>query len=237
MSRMFKTVNGKPMKTWNVFTGCLFDCDYCNARKAAETRFRHIPRYRDGFKPRLNEELLTRRFKPGQFIFVAYMGDIAFATREHILGILQHIRQFPTTDFLIQSKNPKKFYDWRVGWGITLPPNVYLGTTIETNRDYGLSKAPPPVERFRYLAGYPHNHKFLSIEPIMDFDLDELCHWVRLMQPDIIEIGADNYHNHLVEPPWWKVEKLLETLRNTKNFLGTYPKVIEKEGLERLRGR
>ncbi|GAH41335.1 unnamed protein product, partial [marine sediment metagenome] len=78
MSRMFKSID----KTWNVYVGCGHDCTYCNARKAAETRFRHILRYRDGFTPHLVEEELDRCFKPGQFIFVAYMGDIAFATKE-----------------------------------------------------------------------------------------------------------------------------------------------------------
>lgn len=229
MSRMF-LIDGKPMKTWNVFVGCDFRCTYCNARKAALTRFKHFARYKDGFAPKLIEEELTRHFKPGQFIFVAYMGDIAFATREQFLRILARIRDFPQTDFLIQSKNPKQLYDWLVDWGITLPSNVYLSTTIETNRDYGLTKAPPPLERFRYFTGYPHNFKFLSIEPIMDFDLEEMVKWVTLMNPDIIEVGADNYHNNLPEPPWSKVEQLLEKLREI------CPNVVEKEGLERLRG-
>lgn len=223
---MFKSIT----RTWNVFCGCKFDCIYCNARRLAETRLKHIPRYKDGFTPHLVNSELTKSFKPGEFIFVAYMGDIAFATREQFLRILARIREFPMTYFLIQSKNPKQLYDWREDWGITLPANVYLGTTIETNRDYGLTKAPKPIERFRYLAGYPHNLKFLSVEPIMDFDLEEMVNWVTLMQPDIIEVGADNYHNHLQEPPWWKVEALLERLRVI------CPLVIEKEGLERLKG-
>lgn len=224
MSRMFKTID----ETWNVFVGCRHGCTYCNARKAAETRFMHIARYRDGFTPQLVEEELRRRFKPGQFIFVAYMSDIAFATRDEFLRILARVGEFPETYFLVQSKNPRQLYDWREDWGITLPANVYLGTTIETNRDYGLTKAPPPIERFRYLTGYPHNRKFLSIEPIMDFDLDILTNWVKLLQPDIVEVGADNYHNNLAEPPWWKVEELLNNLREI------CPKVVEKEGLERL---
>lgn len=222
-------IDGKPMKTWNVFVGCLYECAYCNARKAALTRFKHVPRYQDGFTPKLVEKELSRRFAPGQFIFVAYMGDIAFATREQFLRILAKIREFPKTYFLMQSKNPKLFYDWWADWGIKVPPNVYISTTIETNRDYGLTKAPSPVERFRYLTGYPHNFKFLSIEPIMDFDLEELSRWVKLMQPNIVEVGADNYHNNLPEPPWSKVQALLGALRDI------CPSVIEKEGLERLR--
>jgi len=180
--------------------------------------------------PKFHEKELLKTFSPGEFIAVSLMGDIAFATKEQFLRILARIREFPQTHFLIQSKNPKQLYDWREDWGITLPPNVYLGTTIETNRDYGLTKAPKPIERFRYLAGYPHNLKFLSVEPIMDFDLEEMVNWVTLMQPDIIEVGADNYHNHLQEPPRWKVEALLERLR------AICPVVIEKEGLERLKG-
>jgi protein gp37 len=171
------------------------------------------------------EKELNKRFKPGEFIFVAYMGDISFATREEVMRILDRINDFPETNFLIQSKNPWKFWDWQVDF----PRNVYLGTTIETNRDYYLTKAPPPLERFRMLTGYGHNLKFLSIEPIMDIDLDILTDWVRLMNPDIVEIGADNYHNHLVEPPWWKVESLINNLRDI------CPKVVEKEGLERLK--
>lgn len=225
MTRMFKSID----KTWNVFVGCRHECSYCNARKAAETRFRHISRYRNGFVPHLVAKEFERRFRPGQFIFVAYMGDIAFATMEQFLRILARIRQFPETHFLIQTKNPKQLFDWREDWGITLPPNVYIGTTIETNRDYWLTKAPPPIERFRYLAGYPHNFKFLSIEPIMDFDLEELSQWVKLIQLNIVEVGADNYHNHLPEPPWAKVEALLEALREISCT------VVEKPGLERLK--
>lgn len=231
MGRMFliPTPQGlKPMKTWNCFVGCGFECIYCNARKAALTRFKHIARYSDGFAPKLVEEELRRRFKSGQFVFICYMGDLAFATREQFLTILARIRQFPETYFLIQTKNPKHFFDWREDSGMVLPPNVYLGTTIESNRDYGLTKAPPPVERFRYLAGYPHNFKFLSIEPVMDFDLDELTNWAALARPNIIEVGADNYFNHLVEPSSTKLRQLLSRLKKT------CPIVIEKEGLERL---
>lgn len=223
---MFKSIDD----TWNVFVGCGHECTYCNARKAALTRFKRIARYRDGFTPKLVESELRRRFKPGQFIFVAYMGDIAFATREQFLTIIAKIREFPETNFLIQTKNPEQLYDWWADWCISLPANVSLGTTIETNRNYGLSKAPPPYDRFRYLTGYPHKRKFLSIEPIMDFDLDILVSWVRILKPEIVEVGADNYHNNLPEPPWWKVEALLGRLREI------CPKVVEKEGLERLKG-
>lgn len=221
MSRMFKSID----RTWNVFVGCLFNCSYCNARKAALARFKNIPRYRDGFKPTLVEQELLQTFKPGEFIFVAYMGDIYWATRDQIYKILDRIEQFPETRFLFCTKSPST-YDW---WNRALPANVIIGTTLETNRDLRLSGAPSPASRFTSLRLTQHPYKFLSIEPIMDFDLNEFSLWIRLLRPDIIEVGADNYHNNLPEPSPEKVEQLLADLRKIS------PVVIEKEGLKRLR--
>ncbi|GAI17750.1 unnamed protein product [marine sediment metagenome] len=221
MSRMFKSID----QTWNVFVGCLFDCSYCNARKAALTRLKHSPRYKDGFKPHLVEAELKRTFKPGEFIFVAYMGDIAFASRYEVAQILIAIQGHPDTRFLIQTKDPGCFHRWK----LPIPPNVVLGTTIETSRDYHLTKAPLPIDRARSLINYPHPHKFLSIEPIMDFELPPMEVWTEALKPEIIEVGADNYHNNLPEPPGEKLRALL-------NHLGHIcPKVIEKDGLERLK--
>ena len=223
MSRMFKTVS----RTWNVFKGCHFKCTYCNARKMAETRLKNSPRYRDGFTPRLVTEELSRRFRPGEFIFVGYMGDISFATRDEVGFILaQTIEFFSETSFLFCSKNPAVYFSWELAF----PDNLYLGATIETNRDYGLSKAPLLMERFRMMAELRHARKFVSVEPVMDFDLEVMTRWLKEIKPDIVEIGADNYHNHLPEPSWEKVQALLVALRE---FV---PRVVEKDGLQRLKG-
>jgi len=65
----------------------------------------------------------------------------------------------------------------------------------------------------------------------MDFYLDALLPLVVELRPAIIEIGADNYHNHLPEPSPEKLNALLSNLRNI------CPNVIEKDGLERLKQR
>ena len=224
MSRMF-LIDGKPMKTWPIFVGCDFNCTYCNARKAALTRFKHSPRYRDGFKPKLVEKELRRQFKPGEFVFVAYMGDISFATRAEVELILGRISFFPETSFLFLTKNPDCYHRWELDY----PGNLYLGGTIESNYDFHLTLAPDAWERAAAMIAVDHQKKFVSIEPIMDFDLTELTSWMYQIRPEIIEVGADNYHNNLPEPPRSKVEQLLGKLREI------CPNVVEKEGLERLR--
>lgn len=223
MSRMFKSIT----RTWNVFVGCRFNCTYCSARKLALNRLRYSPRYKDGFNPHLVESELNKTFKPGEFIFIAYMGDISFAYIPDMGFILRRIIQYPETRFLLCTKNPRCFHQWR----LDLPENIVLATTIETNYRNRLSEAPPPPSRYWYLKSYGHPHKMLSIEPVMDFDHDVLLSWVADISPEIIEVGADNYHNHLPEPSPDKLERLLEDLR------AICPSVIEKDGLSRLKER
>lgn len=233
MSRMFH-YNGKPMKTWNVWVGCDFHCTYCQARKMALTRLRNSPRYRDGFNPHLVEKELSRKFKPGDFVFVGYMGDISFASPPIIIDLCQRISEQPDVKFLFCTKNPSCY----ITWGTDFPDNLYLGATIETDRDYHeLTKAPPPEERFMAMEALKHEHKFISIEPLMEFHLRTMVDWIKEIGPEIIEIGPDNYNNKLPEPCWshpdqkapQKVTCLLETLREF------CPTVVEKTGLERLK--
>ena len=63
----------------------------------------------------------------------------------------------------------------------------------------------------------------------MDFDLIEFSNWMYDINPEIVEIGADNYRNSLPEPSWDKVYKLIDIL--TLHGIN----VIQKDGLERLK--
>ncbi len=225
MTRMFQipTQDGlRPMRTWSPFTGCNFNCTYYWARELVEGRLHHLARYKGGFMPTTHPDRFTPRFKPGDFVFVCDMGDIAFAPAAVWSAILDAVGCHPNTKFLLQSKDPRVFPH-------LVPDNVYLGTTLESNVDYEVSLAPSPFIRCRDLRNVEHPHKFISIEPIMDFDLETLVRWIKDVRPEIVEVGADNYHNDLPEPPWGKVQQLLEALR------GFVPHVIEKDGLARLR--
>jgi len=227
MSRMF-LIEGNPMGTCNCFVGCGFECTYCSARKAALTRFKHLPQFKDGFTPHFIPERLSRRFKPGEFVFIAYNGDISFAALDEIGLILDRIRLFPETDFLFCTKDPACYLLWQEA-GLEIPSHVYLGATIETTIDYGLSKAPVPSRRYTAMVQLNHPKKFISVEPIMDMDMGKFFFWMRDIQPSIIEVGADNYHNGLTEPKWDEVQFVLEKVRKF------CPNVISKPGLERLK--
>jgi hypothetical protein len=79
--------------------------------------------------------------------------------------ILERIRQLPDRTFLIQSKNPSIFNDYR------FPGNVLLGTTIETNRDdlyEGISSAPLPSQRYQTMLKLKHPRKIVTVEPVLD---------------------------------------------------------------------
>ena len=211
MSKMFKTVT----QTWNPFTGCRFGCSYCWAKKLALGKCKY-----PDFEPTFHPERLKKKFKADDFVFVTSMGDISFCRGAGLSLIKKYIEQSPTT-FLIQTKNPSIFEsDW--------PENTVHGTTIESNRCSNVSKAPCPVFRYQAIKEDRHPHKFLSIEPIMDFDLDIFLSWIKDINPGIIEVGADNYRNNLPEPP---PEKLAALLRGMED---AGLNVKQKDGLSRL---
>ncbi len=220
MSKMFRAVS----ETWNPFHGCEFSCDYCWAKGLVITKLKHMERYRNGFEPGFEEKDLKRRFKPGSLVAVSLMGDIAFCKQEWLDRILARIREFPETNFLLQTKNPAIFRD------MDIPMNCYASTTIETNRNNKHSKAPTAHARYIAMLELDHPRKFISIEPVMDFDLIPMSKWLKDIMPSIVEIGADNYNKGLPAPPWWKVDHLIIELEEQGIT------VNRKSGLNKLRG-
>jgi hypothetical protein len=174
-------------------------------------------------EPRLVEKELEADLGEGNFIFVESAIDM-FAG-EIIVGwihkVLEHCYKFKNT-YLFQSKAPENM----IGW--TFPQDVILGTTLETDRCYsGISLAPEPFERACALKKV-NCKKMVSIEPIMDFDLDEFVGMIDMVDPNFISIGADSKDHHLPEPSRDKVLALLDGLTkyevklksNLKRILG-----------------
>jgi protein gp37 len=196
-------------KTWNPVIGCLHNCTYCWARRLAETKLRNIERYKDGFKPKLVEKELKRKFYK-ESVFTVDMGDLFgnWVPQEWIVKVINAIKQSPSSNFLFLTKNPKRYMEFLDLY----PENVVLGATIETNRDYPVSKAPATVERYGFMKKLPFKNRIISIEPIMDFDLETFVNWVKEINPVMVHIGYDNYNNNLVEPEISKTKQLIDQL-------------------------
>jgi protein gp37 len=197
-------------ETWNPVVGCLHYCSYCWARRLAETKLKNIERYRDGFKPKLVEKELNRRFHK-KYVFAVDMGDLFgdWVPSEWILKVIEAIKNSPSSYFLFLTKNPKRYMEFLDLY----PENVVLGATIETNKDYPVSKAPATVERYGFMKKLPFKNRIISIEPIMDFDLETFVNWVKEINPVMVHVGYDNYNNNLPEPSLSKTYQLIDQLR------------------------
>jgi len=216
MTRMFKFVK----KTWNPFVGCRFNCSYCWARRMA--RRLRCEKCRE-FVPHFHPERLDKIPKSG-IVFVSDMGDISFApdsVRVKVINAITRVQERYNVIFFFETKNPSIYLESpeRTDGRPLYPSKTIFSTTIETNRDELVLKyslAPPPTTRFEWMKwlaeSIPQTRRHISIEPIMDFDLDVMFKWITDIEPELVSIGYDNYNHHLPEPPLSKVLKLIEDL-------------------------
>lgn len=212
-------------KCWNPIVGCPHQCVYCWARKLAETRLSIVSDYyKDFTTPKLIEKRLKQKFKPNDFVFVSDMGD-AWSRIVDIrwqAAVVAVARMNPETTFLYMTKDPYGYVRFERE-AFRFPDNVLLGITIETNRDtLKISHAPMTEARYLYFRKVQHKRKFVSIEPIMDFDLDTLVSWIKDLKPEMVAAGYDNYKNGLVEPTLEKTNRLIVELGEfTKVYIKT----------------
>lgn len=209
-TRMFDLVT----ETWNPITGCLYNCVYCWARRLVLTKLRIFPRYRDGFIPKFNENELRRSFKPNTLVFCCDMGDIFSpgVRDEWIYKVLEHIAKHPKVLFLLLTKNPERYKDF-LG---SMPKNVVLGATIETDNDelylqHKISQAPLPSQRIKAMKHLQWDLKLVSIEPILDFT-GSFDREIAEIKPVTVYIGYDNYGNRLPEPSLQRTVSLIKFL-------------------------
>lgn len=164
--------------TWNPVTGCTKvspGCKHCYA----ETMARRLvamgsPRYRDGFKLTIQEDLidLPRKWRAPRTIFVNSMSDL-FHERvptEYIARVFETMADCPQHTFQVLTKRAERLFEIsaRLRWA----PNVWMGVSVE-NETY--------TSRIKYLQRVPAHVRFLSIEPMLG-PIESLpltgIHWV-----------------------------------------------------------
>jgi len=195
--------------TWNPLAGeCPIGCAYCSTNKlkkypAVKTKY--------SGEVRLEEKELKTKLVNENFIFVCAQNDL-FAEGIPTSWIHQTLEYCSTFDcqYLFQTKNPKRFSEF------VLPKNSVVCTTIETNRWYPeiMNNAPHPEERAEAMQlASQHYTAYVTIEPIMDFDLEEMVGLIRKCNPAQVNIGADSGGNNLPEPDKKKIVALIDELK------------------------
>jgi hypothetical protein len=202
-------------KTWNPFKGCRFDCTYCEPtfkRQAKRQKHNCVKCY--GYLPHYHEERL-KTIPATEIVFVCGNADISFCepafTRRIIERIKQHSERRPGKTFYFQSKRPSYFAQFLSEF----PKNVILLTTLETNRDEpAVSKAPVPSERHRQFKSLDYPRKVVTIEPVLDFDLDVFAGWIRELRVEYVWLGFNSQPQsvELPEPTPEKVQNFMELL-------------------------
>lgn len=217
--------------TYNIIKGkCFHDCSYCYM-KAINKNQKDEYIDTDEFKTDLTKD---------KYIFVGSSNDL-FAeniSRDWIRRSLDKCQEANNNLFgegnkyLFQSKNPNRFLEF-------LDHSVFdssvVCTTIETNRWYAehMGKCPRIENRVKAMEKIAEKgfETHVTIEPIMDFDLDKLLPLVKRCKPVQVNIGSNSRWDE-VQLPEPSKDKILDLIKELEKFT----KVIQKENLKRLIG-
>jgi hypothetical protein len=71
------------------------------------------------------------------------------------------------------------------------------------------------------------NRKMVTIEPVMDFDLEPFVEMIKAIKPEWVNIGADSKNHNLPEPSKDKVFALISRLSQ-------FTEIRRKSNLDRL---
>lgn len=189
--------------TWNPIKGrCYHDCAYCYMKIL-------VPNPQS---IHLDESELNGKSSENQFIFIGSSTDV-FASdvpSEWITAILDFCveatshQQGVKTRFLLQTKNPARILEF-TDHSLFMNGQVVACTTLETNRHYPetMNNAPVPKERAEAMAKIAERgiKTYVTIEPIMEFDLDELVSLVKMCAPGQVNIGANTVRSVEIPEP------------------------------------
>ncbi len=150
--------------TWNPTTGCTKvspGCANCYAeRMAYRLKAMEQPRYRDGFKLTLQDDVvgLPLKWKKPRLIFVNSMSDlfhkdVPFSFIQRCFDVMDEASQHK---FQVLTKRPERVKE--IASQLQWPENVWMGTSVENTKF---------VERVRVLQQIPAKIRFLSVEPLL----------------------------------------------------------------------
>jgi DNA repair photolyase len=188
--------------TWNTIKGeCPHNCSYCYMHRWGKQQPIHFD----------DKELRTNLGKDN-FIFIGSSCDM-FAEdipEEWILSTFEKCANNQDNKYFFQSKNPRRMIQMLKNASF----DFCVCTTIETNRTYPeiMNNSPSISERMLAFSANDNIEKYVTIEPVMDFDLPELVEIIKSCNPIQVNIGADSGHNNLPEPSKEKVLSLIDEL-------------------------
>jgi len=202
--------------TWNAIKGeCYHDCSYCYMKRWGKLN-----------PVRFDEKELKTDLGKGNFIFVGSSCDM-FAKNipdEWIKKTLKQMEGF-NNKYLLQTKNPDRvldFIDCEV-----ISDKTVICTTIESDSYYPkiMRNAPRPMQRSIAMQQLSEViDTYVTIEPIMYFNLNHFVKMIKRCNPKQVNIGADSGNNNLPEPSKEKVLQLIDeiqkftTIHNKKNL-------------------
>lgn len=214
-------------KTYNPAVGCRYGCVYCEKsfkrqlrRVAAQIGCPDCYDYTPHYHP---ERLKTCKIPSSPIVFVYGTGDISFYTPGFVietLNIIDAHRPRMEKTYYFQSKAPSVFNRY-LRWLQENSDKVILLTTLETNRDEGyreISNAPFPSIRFHDFYELDYPRKVLTIEPVLDFDLDEFVEMVLELHEqgslEYVWFGFDSKRCGLPEPSMEKAQRFVDILHD-----------------------
>ena len=213
--------------TYNPFVGCGYDCVYCRPsfqrqlkRVAGILKCQDCYDYKPHYHP---ERLATSKIPSSPIVFVCGTGDITFCKysfMRKIFNVIEKHRPKMDKTYYFQSKNPVCFTQY-LDWFLANQEKIILVTTLETNRDAGyrkISQAPLPTVRFGDFYDLDYPRKVLTIEPVLDFDLEDFVDMVlKLHEQGTLEyvwFGFDSKNCGLPEPSAEKAQRFIDILQN-----------------------
>lgn len=164
--------------TWNPVTGCTkvsTGCKHCYAETMARRlRAMGSPRYADGFKVTMHEDLvdLPMRWKKPRLVFVNSMSDLFHddVPLDFIQRVFSTMNNCLQHQFQVLTKRPERVVS--VSRELNWSENIWMGVSVENQRY---------AYRSELLHKIPAYVRFLSVEPLVgqidDLPLDGI-HWV-----------------------------------------------------------